>query len=116
MDDDARNDSGASAGIAAAAGGLVATIVTGLACVGPLVAILLGVSGMGWLAQYAYLRVPATIVTAVLLIGGFVFVYGGDRTCADTTKGKMARVILWIATALAIAVNVFEYFIFPNLA
>lgn len=116
MDNDATDRDGPNAGIVAAAGGLIATLVTGLACVGPLVAILLGVGGMGWLTQYSYLRVPATILTVLMLAGGFVFVYGRDRNCTRTTKGKAAVAILWIATALAVAVNVFEYLIFPNLA
>lgn len=104
-----------TAAIAAAFGGLAATIVTGVACVGPLVAILLGIGGFGWLTQYGFLRVPATVATALFLAFGFYFVYVRNKACARTRKGRLSRVILWSATALAVAVNTFEYFILPNL-
>lgn len=103
---------------AAAAGGLLATVATGLACVGPLVAILLGIGGLGWLTQYAYLRVPASIVTGVLLAAGFYWAYRRPRgtDCKKRTRSRaIGRAILWAATALALAVNVFEYVIFPRL-
>jgi hypothetical protein len=102
---------------AAATGGFAATVLTGIACVGPLVAILLGVGGFGWLTQYAWLRVPASLATATLLAGGFYWVYfrpGRDR-CARSATAKGARVVLWTATLLAIALNLFEYVIFPRL-
>ena len=103
--------------VAAATGGLVTTLLTGIACVGPLVAILLGVGGFGWLSQYLWLRVPATIGTAALLAAGFWWVYfrPGRRCEIGSASAKRARLILWTATLLAVALNVFEYLIFPHL-
>jgi len=97
----------------AAAGGLVATIATAAACVGPLIAILLGVSGFGWLVQYAYLRVRASIATAAMLGFGFYWVY--RPKCAKKKSSAAAKAILWTATVLATLVNLFEYVIFPRL-
>jgi hypothetical protein len=115
---DAKGESNKAA-IAAAAGGLIATIATAAACVGPLVAILLGVGGLGWLTQYAYLRVPASIATAVILAFGFYWVYRKpkDEDCARKRSSKKGMIagLLWTATALAVAVNLFEYVIFPHL-
>jgi hypothetical protein len=98
---------------AAATGGLAATVLTGIACVGPLVAILLGVGGFGWLTRYAWLRVPASLTTAALLAAGFYWVY--FRGCPRDAKARLARGALWTATLLAVALNVFEYVIFPRL-
>jgi hypothetical protein len=107
------------AAIAAAAGGLVATIATAAACVGPLVAILFGIGGLGWLTQYAYLRVPASLTTAALLAFGFYWVYRKpkDEDCARKRSSKkgMLTGLLWTATVIAVAVNLFEYVIFPHL-
>lgn len=97
----------------AAAGGFVATIATGAACVGPLIAILLGVSGFGWLVQYAYLRVPASIATALMLGFGFHWVY--RPKCRKKKSSATAKAVLWVATVLAVSVNLFEYVIFPRL-
>jgi mercuric ion transport protein len=99
----------------AALGGLVTAIGTGVACVGPLVAILLGVGGFGWLVQYAHLRVPATLATALLLALGFHLTSRRPPDACRRAKQHRARVLLWSATALAVAINVFEYVIFPRL-
>jgi hypothetical protein len=101
-------------GIVAGLGGLFATVLTGLACVGPLVAILLGIGGFGWLTRYAYLQVPASIGTGLLLAGGFGFVYGRPTACKHKGRQRASVWLLWIATVLAVAVNVFEYLIFPH--
>ena len=108
-----------TAGTAAAAGGLVAAIATASVCVGPLVAILLGVGGLGWLTRYADLRVPASIVTGALLAFGFYRVHWRSEAerCArkQSSKKKVATGLLWTATVVAVAVNLFEYLVFPHL-
>lgn len=103
----------------AAIGGMAATIVTAVACVGPLAAILLGVGGLGFLTQYTYLRVPATVLTFTLLGVGFAVAY--QRKYAECARRRVrsvvtARILLWVGLALAVAVNLFEYVIFPRLA
>lgn len=110
---------GDEAAMVAAAGGLVAAIATAGACVGPLVAILLGVGGLGWLTRYADLRVPASIATGSLLAFGFYRVHWrpGAGRCARawSSKKKVAAGLLWTATVVAVAVNLFEYLVFPHL-
>jgi hypothetical protein len=105
--------------LSAAIGGLAATLVTAMACVGPLVAIVLGIGGFGWLTRYAYLRVPATAATAVLLLVGFYLAYTRRvASCGDARKRRalrVARAALWLAAVVAVVTNVFEYLIFPNL-
>jgi hypothetical protein len=110
---------GDEAAMAAAAGGLVAAVATAGACVGPLVAILLGVGGLGWLTRYADLRVPASIATGTLLAFGFYQVYRRPRAegCGvkRSSKKRVAVGLLWTATVVAVAVNLFEYLVFPHL-
>lgn len=102
------------AALVAAAGGLLATLLTGAACVGPLVAILLGIGGFGWLTQYGYLRVPASLATAALLAAGFYLVHRKRRRCG-AARARRETAVLWLATAVAVAINLFEYVIFPRL-
>lgn len=106
-----------TAAIVSAAGGLLATLATGAACVGPLLAVALGVGGFGWLTRYAHLRVPATIATATMLAVGFYVVHVRSRrpACARRTRSRLGPLLLWIATTLAVAVNLFEYLVFPRL-
>lgn len=105
-------------GVATGLLGLLTTAATGIACVGPFVAILLGVGGFGWLTQYAHLRVPATLLTVAVLAFGFVRMYGKrSRDCASrpSTSARIGRVLLWTATVLAVGVNLFEYVVLPRL-
>jgi hypothetical protein len=103
-------------GVATGLLGLVTTVATGLACVGPFVAILLGVGGFGWLTRYAHLRVPATLLTVAVLAYGFFHMYGKrSRACPASTSARIGRVLLWTATVLAVGVNVFEYVVLPRL-
>lgn len=110
---------GNEAAMAAAAAGLVAAIATAAACVGPLVAILLGVGGLGWLSRYADLRVPASIATGALLASGFWLVHRRKRAeaCAAgrSAKKRVTVGLLWTATVVAVTVNLFEYLVLPRL-
>lgn len=105
-------------GVATGVVGLLTTVATGLACVGPFVAILLGVGGFGWLTRYAHLRVPATLLTIAVLGYGFYRLYGKRaRSCSTRarTTQRLGRVLLWTATVLAVGINVFEYVVLPRL-
>ncbi len=101
-------------GGAAAVAGMAAAVVTGAACIGPMLGIVLGIGGLGWLARYAHLQLPATVLTAVLLAAGFYLLYR-RRDCDCTPARRGARALLWTATGLAVAINAFEYLILPNL-
>lgn len=105
-------------GVATGVLGLLTTVATGAACVGPFIAILLGVGGFGWLTRYAHLRVPATLLTVAVLAYGFFRLYGKRaRTCSSPrpATARIGRVLLWTATVLAVGINVFEYVVLPRL-
>jgi hypothetical protein len=73
-----------------------------------------GIGGLGWLVRYAHLQLPASVLTVVLLAAGFYLLYV-RRDCGCTTARRSARTLLWVATAVAVAINVFEYLILPTL-
>jgi hypothetical protein len=102
--------------IGLAAGSLLLTSVTGLACVGPFVAILLGVGGLGHLTRYAQFRVPASVLTFALLAMAFYRVYGRTgATCTKNPPAFFARLLLWTSAVLAVAINALEYAILERL-
>lgn len=104
----------AHAGAAAAVAGMLAAVATGAACIGPMAGIAFGIGGLGWLARTAPLQVPASLLTVALLAAGFQLLYR-RRDCPCTTGRRGARVLLWIATGMAAAINAFEYLILPAL-
>jgi hypothetical protein len=54
------------------------------------------------------------VLTVVLLAAGFYLLYV-RRDCGCTAARRGARVLLWVATAVAVAINAFEYLILPTL-
>ena len=98
----------------AAMAGMAAAVVTGAAGIGPMLGIALGIGGLGWLVRYAHLQLPASVLTVVLLAAGFYLLYVcRDGGCTAARRG--ARALLWVATAVAVAINAFEYLILPTL-
>jgi mercuric ion transport protein len=93
----------------AASGGIVAAAVSALCCVGPLVAVALGVSGAGLAATFEPLR-PYSIVATIGSIGyGFHSLRREEARacepgtlCASPVARRRMKRLLWVATALAI--------------
>ena len=114
MDPQANAYGSSRAGVAAALAGMAAALVTGAACIGPMIGITLGIGGLGWLARYAHLQLPATVLTVALLALAFHQLYR-RRACSGAAP-RRARRVLWVAVAFAVAINAFEYLILPTLA
>jgi mercuric ion transport protein len=104
--------------ILAAAGGVVAALASALCCVGPLVALVLGVSGAGLANTFEPLRPYFMGVAAASLGGGFLLLRREerracepDRLCASPTARRWMRAALWTGTALAVVFVTFPTWI-----
>jgi len=91
------------------AGGVGAALASTLCCAGPLVAVAAGVSGAGLAATFDPLRPWFLGATAVFLILGFVLVHREERkacepgqSCAEPRTRRRMKVMLWIATVVAV--------------
>lgn len=100
--------------IVAAIGGVGAAFVSALCCIGPLVAVTLGVSGAAFASTFAPLRPYFLGATALLLAGGFVLVRREEKKacepgtiCAEPKTRRRMKVALWTATVLAIVFATF---------
>ncbi len=92
----------------AAGGGIVAAFASALCCVGPLIAVALGVSGAGIAARFEPLRPYFLAATAVLLGLGFWLLRREEQRacepgslCASPIARRRIRLALWAATGLA---------------
>ena len=105
-------------GLLAALGAVGAAFLASLCCVGPLVFVAFGV-GAGLASTFEPLRPLFTVLTVVLLGLGFYVVYGrrpavpaatGDEApvcgpdgrCVVPRNQTRTRVLLWVATVLAV--------------
>jgi mercuric ion transport protein len=100
-------------------GGIIAAIGAGVCCVGPLVLLLLGISG-SWISNLAALEPyrPLFILVVVMLLG-----YAGwkiyrpieecepDRACAIRTTRHRRKVTFWLTTVSAIILITSNYWI-----
>jgi len=105
-----------SHGVMAALASLLAATIAGLACIGPLLGIMLGIGGMGWLSHYTYLTIPASIISLLLMVFA-VFIYR-KRTvsCASRRKHRFNQLLLGVSVLAVVGINSFEFIILPNLS
>ena len=105
-------------GMLASVGAIGAAFLASLCCIGPVLFVTLGV-GAGLASRFEPLRPFFTILTLVLLALGFYVAYGRKRVAAEGTacgvdescgaRPRRARdkVVLWVATAVALIVLTF---------
>lgn len=98
----------------AAGGGITAAVASALCCVGPLVAVSLGVSGAGMAAKFEPLRPYLLGATALLLASGFWLLRREEQRacepgtlCASPRARRNMRITLWVATILAVVFATF---------
>ena len=94
--------------IATAAGGVGAAFTSALCCAGPLLAVTMGVSGAG-LSVFEPFRPYFLGATAFFLVLGFALLDREEkkacepgRPCADPVARRRMKVMLWVATGVAV--------------
>lgn len=100
----------------AAAGGIAAAFGSALCCAGPLIAVSLGLSGAGFAATFEPLR-PYFIGATVAGLGSGFFITHREkqkacepgRPCASPIVRRRMKLLLWIATILAIPLVTFPW-------
>lgn len=103
------------AGVVLASTSVLASVVAASACVGPMLGIALGVTGLGWLAGFAFLSIPAGIVSLVLLAAA-IFLFARRKTsCASRRAHRLSKYFLIAAAVLVVGLNAFEFLVLPNL-
>lgn len=102
--------------VLAAGAGVAGAVGSALCCVGPLIAVFLGVSGAGLAATFEPLRPYFVGGTALALGLGFVALHREERKacepgkpCASPEARRRMRRWLWVATAIAIPVVTFPW-------
>ena len=102
--------------VLAASAGVAAAVGSALCCAGPLVAVLLGLSGAGLAATFEPFRPYFVAGTALSLGLGFVVLRREERracepdtVCASPLARRRMKWALWIATAIAIPLLTFPW-------
>jgi len=92
-----------------AAGAVAASFASALCCAGPLLAVAVGLSGAGLASTFTPLRPYLLGATAGFLLFGFFLVDREERKacepgkpCAEPHVRRRMKVVLWIATAVAV--------------
>ena len=93
----------------AAIGGVTAAFASALCCAGPLIAVLLGVSGAGLASTFEPFRPYLLAGTGMFLGSGFFLLRREERKacepgkpCADPFTRRRMKVMLWLATVAAL--------------
>jgi mercuric ion transport protein len=96
--------------ILASLGSVISGLIASLCCIGPLVFVVLGLSGAAFFAKLEQYRLIFGAVAFGFLGLGFFFAYREGDQCSPGTscavnpgRKKLNKIILWIATILVIA-------------
>lgn len=104
--------------LAASIAAVGAALLASLCCIGPVVFVTLGV-GAGFATRFEPLRPLFTVLTIALLGLGFYSVYGRQRarasaascdidgTCAAPRCRRRDKILLWIASLVALVILTF---------
>src|SRR5437867_12683077 len=94
-----------------------AAIAASLCCIGPLVAVVLGLGAFGAASVFETLRPYLLGITFALLAGAFNLVYrtakAGDCAegeCSVKSPSRYTKAMLWLATILVLLFALFRYY------
>lgn len=92
-----------------AAGGVAAAFASALCCAGPILAVTAGVSGAGLASTFEPLRPYFLAATAAMIGFGFFLLHREEKracesgkVCADPGVRRRMKIMLWIATGVAV--------------
>jgi mercuric ion transport protein len=95
-------------------GSVLSAITASLCCIGPLVALIVGASGFAAAGLFAQWRPLFLTITALMLAAAWYLTYHHPKIDHCSTEGcpqnpvaKWNKIILWLATALVIAIAAF---------
>ena len=95
--------------IFSSAGSIVAGILASICCIGPLVFVVLGLSGAAFFVEFEQYRLIFGIFAIGFLSLGFFFTYRGGKDCTAGTscavnqsRRKPNKILLWISAILVI--------------
>lgn len=95
----------------------VSAVAASLCCIGPLVAVVLGLGGFAGASFFAKWRPVMLPVTFALLALAWYLTYrtpknacSEDGACAAKPTGKWNKVVLWLATAFVVGTALFPVF------
>lgn len=89
-------------------GGILASIIASLCCVGPLILTILGVSGAAALSKFETLRVPMILLVLLFFsVAGFVLFRKRNSCepgsiCADPKKFRKMVIFYWLGLMIAL--------------
>lgn len=89
-------------------GGIIASVIASLCCVGPLILTILGVSGAAALTKFEVIRMPMILLVIVLFSIAGVALYRERKhcepgsICADPNKFKKMIILYWFGLVIAL--------------
>ncbi len=96
---------------------MLATVFASLCCIGPLVAVGLGLAAFGAATQFESLRPYLLVATAALLGTALYLTYRKPsqeecegQACAVGPKEKSRKILLWVVTAVVAGFAAFPYY------
>lgn len=95
-------------------GGMFTALLASACCIGPALFLVFGITGLGALSRYEWLRPYMLFLTLVLVGISYRYAYGRSSTCGpggacNPAARKVNRVLFWVLVGFAIFGVSFPY-------
>ena len=98
-------------------GSFISAVLASICCIGPLVFVLLGISGAAFFAKFEQYRWVFGVSALGFLAFGFFFTYRENNECAPESscavnlgRRRLDKILLWVSAVLVIG-----FIISPNI-
>lgn len=91
-------------------GSVLAALGANLTCSVPLMAAMAGVTGLGWLTKFSWLRTPLMVIAVGLAVVVICKIVGGGKKNCVRGRGHRVSVALM---SISLALLVFEFWLLP---
>ena len=102
-------------GLLTGAGSVVGAVAASACCIGPMLAVGLGIGGLGAAARLEVYRPYFLVGTFLMLGSAFYFTYRKDDSCEGevcvSRTHSIQRTLLWIVAAATLGFAAFPYFL-----
>ncbi len=100
----------------AAAVALASSMLASLACVGPLIGIAMGLTGLGWMTQMSSWSLSVALLSLTLIYFSLILFKRRKICCISKQKHLRRQFFLQLSALLVLSLTIIDFIVIPSFA